>query len=78
MFMDMAAARSECSSCTRCSSCATPGPKHFSSENSRTVRLYVNFCSMPLLYQLPAPASTLTAGPEHAILVKKWGMEGFS
>ena len=37
MFMDAAAERRECSSSTARSSRATPGPKHFSSANSRAV-----------------------------------------
>ena len=70
MFMDMAAARSECSSCTFRSSWAIPGPKHFSPQNSRTVRLYVIFSSMPLLYQLPGAPSTLTQPQKRVILGK--------
>mgnify|MGYP001065449466 CR=1 FL=1 len=66
----MAAARSECSSCTFRSSWAIPGPKHFSPQNSRTVRLYVIFSSMPLLYQLPGSPSTLTQPQKRVILGK--------
>ena len=48
--MDCAAARRERCSSTRSKSCAMPGPKHFSSLNSRMLKTGCNVVSMGLVY----------------------------